>query len=75
MNHTKKMIAPIIITTLMVLYYAGMVVLFLCVRGIPFWAKALMVIAPLAVCGVMVGVLVSRIKEIRGGEEDDLSKY
>ena len=75
MNHTKKMIAPIIITALMVLYYVGMVVLFLCVGDIPFWAKTVLVIAPLAVCGVMIGVLVSRIKEIRGGEEDDLSKY
>ena len=29
----------------------------------------------LALSGVMLGVLVSRIKEIRSGEEDDLSKY
>lgn len=75
MNHTKKMIAPIIITVLMVLYYVGIVVLFLCVEEIPFGVKALMIVGPLAVCGVMIGVLISRIKEIKGGEEDDLSKY
>lgn len=75
MNHTKKMIAPIIITVLMVLYYVGIVVLFLCVEEIPFGVKALMIVIPLALCGVMIGVLISRIKEIKGGEEDDLSKY
>lgn len=25
--------------------------------------------------GVMIGVVISRIREIRSGEEDDLSKY
>lgn len=75
MNHTKKMIAPIIITALVLLYYIGMIALFLIVDEIPLWTKGILVIAPLIVSGVMIGVLVSRIKEIRGGEEDDLSKY
>ncbi len=75
MNHTKKMIAPIIIASLMLLYYIGIVLLFLLVNGVPFVLKVVMIAGPLAICGVTIGVLVSRIKEIEGGEEDDLSKY
>ncbi|MBQ8316417.1 MAG: hypothetical protein IJ427_08585 [Lachnospiraceae bacterium] len=75
MSHTKKMIAPIIIAALMLLYYIGIVLLFLFVDGVPLALKLLMVAGPLAICGVTIGVLVSRIREIEGGEEDDLSKY
>lgn len=75
MNHGKKMIAPIIITAFVVLYYVGAIVLFWLVEEIPFIAKLLMIIIPLIVCGLMIGVCISRIKEIQGGEEDDLSKY
>ena len=49
--------------------------MFICVPGIPGWAKALLCIVPLAVCAVAVGVLVQRIREIRSGEEDDLDQY
>ena len=69
----KKMIAPIIVTVLMVLYYLvyfGFLISLL--DGV--WKYALGII-PLALSGVMVGVCVERIKEIREGEEDDLSKY
>jgi len=75
MNHGKKMLAPIIITILLVLYYGGIIALFVFEPGIPFGAKLVMIIIPLAFCGVMIGVCISRIKEIKGGEEDDLSKY
>lgn len=75
MNHGKKMIAPIVVTIIMLLYYIGMAVLFMIIRGIPLQVKALMVVIPLLLGAVMIGVLASRIKEIEGGEEDDLSKY
>lgn len=75
MNHGKKMIAPIVISLIIVSYYIGIVVLFMCIPGIPFIVKALMILIPLLLAAVMIGVLVSRIKEINGGEEDDLSKY
>lgn len=74
-NHKKKMIAPIIITILFVLYYAGITALFLFTDEFSMLVKLLLVIIPLALAGVMIGVLISRIKEIRSGEEDDLSKY
>ena len=75
MNHGKKMVAPVIITVVMVLYYVGIGILFLMVPEIPVLMKILMVVIPLLLAGVMIGVLVSRIKEIRSGEDDDLSKY
>lgn len=75
MEHGKKMIAPIVISSIIVLYYVGIIVLFICISGIPLIAKMLMILIPLLLSAVMIGVLVSRIKEIQGGEEDDLSKY
>lgn len=75
MDHGKKMIAPIVISSIIVFYYVGIIILFICIPGIPLIAKMLMVLIPLLLSAVMIGVLVSRIKEIQGGEEDDLSKY
>ena len=74
MNHGKKMIAPIVISLSIVVYYVFIIV-FLCVPGIPFIARAFMILIPFLLAAVMIGVLISRIKEIQGGEEDDLSKY
>lgn len=75
MKHWKKMVAPIVVALVVVLYYVGIAVLFMTVSGIPAVVQALMVIVPLILAAVMIGVLISRIKEIEGGEEDDLSKY
>lgn len=72
--HTKKMIAPIVIGVILGVYYMLFVILCLIIP-IPFWAKLLMVVIPLALAGVVIFVLVERINEIRSGEEDDLSKY
>ena len=72
-NHGKKMVAPIVITILMILYYIlyfGIVI-----HLIGKLAAVLLGIIPLLLSGVMIYVCVERIKEIRGGEEDDLSKY
>ena len=73
--HKKKMIAPIVITIVIVLYYIGFALLCAFVDGIPFFIKLLGGIIPLILAGVCIYVLVERIKEIRSGEEDDLSKY
>lgn len=74
-KHTKKMIAPILITVLFVLYYAafGVGCLVFSLFSLP-WMLALGLI-PLALAGACIYVLVERIKEIRSGEEDDLSQY
>jgi fatty acid desaturase len=72
-NHKKKMAAPILITILIVLYY--FVYFSLIVSFFSGVLKVLLGLIPLAFAGVMICVCVQRINEIRGGEEDDLSKY
>ena len=69
----KKIIAPIIVTVLMILYF---VVYF----GFLIWLlpgvwKYLLAIIPLAFAAVILWVCIERINEIRKDEEDDISKY
>lgn len=72
-EHKKKLIAPIIVTVLMVLYYiAYFGFLISLIDGIWQW---LLGIIPLALAVVMLKVCIERINEIKKGEEDDLSKY
>ena len=72
-NHKKKMLAPILVTVLMMLYYAAYFgFLISLVEGI--W-QYLLGIIPLVFMGVLIYVCIERIKEIKKGEEDDLSKY
>ena len=73
-KHRNKMIAPIIITALIVLYYVGFVCFCLFV-GMPPMLMLVFGVVPLLLAGVCIYVLVERIKEIRSGEEDDLSQY
>lgn len=73
--HGRKMIAPVVIAVLFVVYYAGLAAVLVLISGIPGLVKGLLIFVPLALAGVMIGVTVSRIKEIRSGEEDDLSQY
>lgn len=74
-QHRKKMAAPIIIAVLLIFWYIGMAIACFCIPEIPFIFKILMAIIPAAISGVISFVLAERIKEIRSGEEDDLSKY
>ena len=70
---SKKMIAPILISVIIILYYVlyfGILIALL--DGI--W-KYVLGIVPLLFGSVMIKVCVERIKEIKEGEEDDLSKY
>ena len=72
-SQKKKMIAPIIVAILMVLYfvaYFGFLITLL--SGI--WKIALGVL-PVAFSLVMITVCIERIREIKKGEEDDISQY
>ena len=72
-EHKKKLIAPIVVSVIMVLYYVvyfGILIALL--DGIWKW---LLGIIPLAFSAVMLKVCIERINEIKKGEEDDLSKY
>ena len=73
-KHTKKMIAPIVIAVVIVLYlFMYMSIAF--VTDLPPVFQITGILIPLLLAGVMIAMLVERIKEIRSGEEDDLSEY
>ena len=72
-SNKKKMVAPILVTVLMIAYYIlyfGFLITL--VSGI--WKYALGII-PLAFSAVMIKVCIERINEIKKGEENDLSQY
>ena len=72
-QHKKKMIAPIVVTLLMILYYVAYFGLLISIlEGV--W-KYLFGIVPLLFSGLMIYVCIERISEIKKGEEDDLSQY
>ena len=72
-SHKKKMTAPIVITVIFIIYYiAYFGIIIFTVDGI---LKYLLGIIPLDFSAVMVKVCIERIKEIKKGEEDDISKY
>ena len=73
-DHKKKMIAPIVITVVFLLYlvFYGRFLL----TAAEFSPVMLLAAIPLAALGIgMIYVLKTRINEIRSGEEDDLSNY
>ena len=72
-QNKKKMVAPIVVTILMIAYYIvyfGFLITLVSV----IWKYALGII-PLAFSAVMVKVCIERINEIKKGEENDLSQY
>ena len=72
-SHRKKMLPPIVISVIIILYYVvyfGILITLL--EGI--W-KYVLGIIPLIFSAVMLKVCIERIKEIKEGEEDDISKY
>ncbi|MCI9625298.1 MAG: hypothetical protein HFI90_00795 [Clostridia bacterium] len=70
----KQLIAPITITCISVLFLLSYIVAILLV-DLPLGFSLLLLLIPLALAGVCIFVLIERIKEIRSGEEDDLSQY
>ena len=72
-SHRKKMLPPIVVSVIIILYYVvyfGILITLL--EGI--W-KYVLVIIPLIFSAVMLKVCIERIKEIKEGEEDDISEY
>jgi len=71
----KKLIAPIVVTVLFVLYCGGYGLAVAFIPGMPLWIKVVFGIIAVALCATMIAMFVERIKEIRSGEEDDLDNY
>jgi hypothetical protein len=74
-QHLKKLIAPIIVALVIILYYTVVGTL-LFKFNIHTTIKIVALVPPAltAIAGIIY-VLVERAKEINGGEEDDLGKY
>ena len=71
----KNYAGPVIAAGSLLLYYIGLIVVFLAVPGILLWIKLLLCLIPAIVCALVIYVLVQRIREIRSGETDDLDRY
>lgn len=73
MKHMNKMIAPIVIGLILCIFlaiYMG-VILAIGLNLLTFILGA----GILALIGVVIAMVIQRIDEINGGEEDDISKY
>ena len=73
-KHGKKMLAPVLITLVFLLYLA--IYGFLVVMASLEEPMVILMGIPLVLLGIgMVYTLFARIREIREGEEDDLDNY
>lgn len=71
--HRNKMIAPIVVSIILILYYVVYFsILITILDGV--W-KYVLGIIPIAFSVLIIKVCIERIKEIKGGEEDDISQY
>ena len=75
MNKNKKLIAPILITFFVIVYYIFYFCILCTVLKESVVFLILLGIIPVALSTGMLYVCIQRIKEIRSGEEDDISKY
>ena len=73
-THRKKMIAPIFIVALIILYYI-IIGITLIIFDVPNLVRLIVFSISIIVSLILAFVLIERIKEIKGREEDDLSKY
>ena len=73
-HHRKKMVAPIIITVLFLAILVGYATVY-SMMDLPIGVRLLLALILVALAVAMIYVLVGRIREIKGGEEDDLSNY
>jgi hypothetical protein len=74
MKRVNKLIAPVIVTVAVALYVVGFAAAVFYFDP-PVIVRIVFLAPPVIATGVMIYVLIERIKEINGGEEDDLGKY
>lgn len=70
----KKVIAPVIITVLLIICFIGYLTIWAS-APLSLLVRIIGIIVFVILIGVSLFVLFERIKEIRSGEEDDLGKY
>lgn len=71
---SKGLVVPIIITVIisLILVFYACIYMF---APIPTSLKVIISVVLLFLLGILIYVLIERIKEIRSGEYDDISKY
>lgn len=72
-KRNRKMVAPIVVTILTIVYqilYFSFIM-----YAVPGIWSLLFGIFPMAFAAVMIYVCIARYREIKKGEEDDLSQY
>jgi hypothetical protein len=72
--HAKKMAAPIAVAVILGVYYAAIAGLVLA-SLVPAIVKALAVVVPAGAVVLVIHAAIERAREIKGGEEDDISQY
>ncbi|HLR20818.1 MAG TPA: hypothetical protein VK087_02310 [Tissierellaceae bacterium] len=70
----RKLIAPLIIISFIIIYFLLMIVGFINISA-PLGLRIIIILIYLILIGISISVLISRIKELRSDEKDDLSKY
>lgn len=75
MDHRRKIITSVLIGAVVILYFVlyGSFAFFL--PDVPLAIKIFLGVVGLGMAGGMIKVIIDRIREIRKGEEDDLSNY
>ena len=74
-NHSKKIVGAVISAVVTAILSVGYALIFVFIPDIPTSLKIGITVIYAIPVVVLVIVLTERIKEIRKGEEDDLSKY
>ena len=69
----RKFVAPIVVTVLIVLYYF-LYFAFL-ISLLDGFIKIFLGVVPIVFSALTIAVCIERIKEIKKGEENDISKY
>ena len=72
-SKVREMIAPMVITVLSIIYYVVYFGFLISVVSGIF--RVILGIVPIILSALMVKVCIERIKEIKKGENDDISKY
>ena len=71
----KGLVGAVVSALCVILYYGVAAVMFARVPDIDPLAKMLLILVPIGICGVVILVLVQRLRELKSDECDDLDKY
>ena len=71
----KGLVGAVVSALCVILYYGVAAVMFARVPDIEPLAKMLLILVPIGICGVVILVLVQRLRELKSDECDDLDQY